>query len=158
MANNLFPDSPTKLLLASRFLFRQIANLIPPSSLKNFFLKLSGIKIGRKVFVGQNVTFIDGYIHGSITLEDNCVVSPRAILVSLAYPNTSILRLNETLTKFSPIVVEKNSWIGSNACILPGGSIAQSSVLGAGSVLTKKVPSGEIWAGNAAKKIRDLKK
>lgn len=158
MTNNLFPHSPPKLLLAIRFLFRQIANAIPPSSIKNFFLKLSGIRIGRKVFVGQNVTFIDGYIHGSITLEDNCVVSPRVVIVSLAYPNTSNLKFNDTLTKFSPIVIEKNAWVGTNACILPGGSIAQNSVLGAGSVLTKKIPSGEIWTGNAAKKIRDLKK
>jgi acetyltransferase-like isoleucine patch superfamily enzyme len=156
MTSNLFPKSPPKIFIALKFICREIANLIPPSRLKNYFLSLSGITIGTNVFVGQNVTFIDGYISEGINLEDNCVVSPRAIIISLAYPNTSELRFNSTVVKFSSVKIGKNAWIGSNACILPGVTVGEKSVLGAGSVLTKSIPDMEIWAGNNAKKIRTL--
>lgn len=50
-----------------------------------------------------------------------------------------------------PIVLEKRSWIGSHATILPGVTIGENSIVGAGSVVTRDVPPNTIVAGNPAK-------
>ena len=52
------------------------------------------------------------------------------------------------------IIIEDDVWIGANSVILPGITIEQGAVIGAGSVVTKDVPSYAIVAGNPAKIIK----
>ena len=54
-----------------------------------------------------------------------------------------------------PVVIEDGVWTGANVIILKGVTIGQRAIIGAGSVVTKNVPAGEIWAGNPARKIGD---
>lgn len=49
---------------------------------------------------------------------------------------------------------EDGAFIGGNSIILKGVKIGKNSVVGAGSVVTRDIPDGEIWAGNPARKIR----
>jgi len=56
----------------------------------------------------------------------------------------------------SPIRVERNVWIGFDACILPGVTIGEGSVVGAKSVVTESVPPFTVVAGNPARVIRTL--
>ena len=53
----------------------------------------------------------------------------------------------------APIIIKDDVWIGTNVTILPGVKISRGSVLGAGSVVTKNVPSFSIFAGVPAKQI-----
>ncbi len=55
-----------------------------------------------------------------------------------------------------PIVIEDDVFIGANATVLKGVTIGAKSIIGAGSVVTKDVPAGEIWAGNPAIFIRKI--
>jgi len=57
----------------------------------------------------------------------------------------------------APIQIGKNVWIGNGSKILPGVEIGDHSVVGAGSVVTKSVPSGVVVAGNPARVIRKIK-
>jgi acetyltransferase-like isoleucine patch superfamily enzyme len=71
------------------------------------------------------------------------------------------LRLNP-ITDFAnkvkiPVVIEDNVFIGAHSTILKGVTIGQNSIIGACSVVTKNVPLNEIWAGNPAKFIRNVK-
>ncbi len=52
--------------------------------------------------------------------------------------------------------IEDNVFIGANCIILKGVKIGDRSIIGAGSVVTKNVPSDQIWAGNPAKFIREI--
>ena len=52
--------------------------------------------------------------------------------------------------------IENNVFIGANSMILKGVKIGDRSIIGAGSVVTKNVPSDQIWAGNPAKFIREI--
>lgn len=53
-----------------------------------------------------------------------------------------------------PIIIKDFAFIGAHSIILKGVTIGQKSIIGAGSVVTKSIPDGEIWAGNPAKFIK----
>lgn len=59
-------------------------------------------------------------------------------------------------TKFGPIIIHKNCYIGYNSIILPNVEIGPNSIVGAGSVVTKNVPPNAVYAGNPAKFICTL--
>ena len=56
----------------------------------------------------------------------------------------------------SPIKISKNVFIGGSSIILKGVAIGENSVIAAGSVLSKDVPSNQVWGGNPAKYIKNL--
>ena len=58
--------------------------------------------------------------------------------------------------KSNPIDIEENVWLGANVIILPGVTIGENSIVGAGSVVTKDVPENVVVAGNPAKFIRKV--
>ena len=71
-------------------------------------------------------------------------------------------RLKETASrpsnaKKAPVFIRKGAFIGANVMILKGVEIGEQSIIGAGSVVTKSIPSGQIWAGNPARYIRNLR-
>lgn len=55
-----------------------------------------------------------------------------------------------------PVFIEHDAFIGARCLILKGVTIGACSIIGAGSVVTKPVPAGEIWAGNPARFIRKV--
>jgi acetyltransferase-like isoleucine patch superfamily enzyme len=96
-----------------------------------------GVHIEDEVFVGHNVTFInDPY--------------PRATTV------TGDLQTDEDWICV-PTVVRRRASIGSSATILSGVTIGENAIVGAGSVVTRDVPTGVIVAGNPARIIRQIK-
>ena len=54
------------------------------------------------------------------------------------------------------VLIKEGAWIGSNVIILPGVTIGEHAVVGAGSVVTKDIPSFTLYAGNPAKMIRKI--
>jgi maltose O-acetyltransferase len=64
---------------------------------------------------------------------------------TLPFDDTNLLR---------PIKIEKFCWIGTNVIILPGVTIGEGSVIGAGSIVTHNIPKMAVCAGNPAKVIK----
>lgn len=56
----------------------------------------------------------------------------------------------------APVLIHNNAFIGGHTTILKGVTIGEGSVVGACSVVAKSIPAGEIWAGNPARKIRNV--
>ncbi|MDZ4200271.1 MAG: acyltransferase, partial [Kiritimatiellia bacterium] len=54
----------------------------------------------------------------------------------------------------APVTIGNDVFIGANALILKGVTLGDRAIIGAGSVVTCRVPAGEIWAGNPARKIQ----
>jgi acetyltransferase-like isoleucine patch superfamily enzyme len=95
-----------------------------------------GVSIGNGVFVGHNVTFInDKY--------------PRAL-------NNGGGLQSELDWAVVPTHVEDGASLGSSVTVLCGVQIGHGAIVGAGSVVTKSIPAGEIWAGNPARFIRKV--
>ena len=63
-------------------------------------------------------------------------------------PKNELAKLYPAMT--APVVIGTNVWVGANATILPGVTIGDMSVVAAGSIVTKDVPSGVLVAGNPA--------
>lgn len=65
---------------------------------------------------------------------------------------------NQALVDHSPIIIDDYAFIGAGCYILKGSEIGFASIIGAGSVVSGKIPPFNIWAGNPAKFIRELNK
>ena len=99
------------------------------------------------------------YAAFGVEIGNNCLISSNCGISSINHIINSENRVNDPtdigqLSK--PVKIGNNVWIGMNTCILPGVIIGDNSIIGSGSVVTKNVPPNEIWAGNPAKKIKDI--
>jgi UDP-2-acetamido-3-amino-2,3-dideoxy-glucuronate N-acetyltransferase len=105
--------------------------------------------IENDVTVGDNVTIKSGVqLWEGVTLEDNVFVGPNVTFTNDKFPRSKIYP-----ESFARTVVKKNASIGANATILPGITIHENAMVGAGSVVVKSVPPHAIVAGNPAKII-----
>lgn len=106
--------------------------------------------IENNVSIGDNVTIKAGVrIWDGVTIEDNVFVGANVSFTNDMYP-----RSKHYEKEFLPTRVCKGASIGANAVILPGIIIGEKAIIGAGSVVTKDIPAGEIWAGNPATFLR----
>ncbi len=110
------------------------------------------ISIGERVYFNLNCTLLDG---GSIEIGDDCLIGSYVQILTINHPMSAKARLNKT-SLAGNIKIEKNVWIGSSALILPNTHIGQNAVIGAGSVVCHDIEENSLYAGNPAKKIRDL--
>lgn len=88
---------------------------------------------------------------GGITLEDEVLVAANVQLIS----NNHDLNQRNIIT-CKPVRICRKAWIGAGATILPGVTVGENAVVGAGSVVTRDVPPMTIVAGNPAKIIRKI--
>lgn len=104
--------------------------------------------IENNVYIGNNVTIKPGVqIWDGISIEDDVFIGPNVTFTNDKNPVSK----NKDFTLLKTIV-KKGASIGANATILPGITIHENAVVGAGSVVTKDIPAGETWFGNPAKK------
>lgn len=96
-----------------------------------------------KITIGNNVLLGVG---SQIRDTDNHSLNPSDWLNGLDWKNK----------KTAPIIIKDNVFIGAYSFILKGVTVGENSIIGAGSIVTKSVPSNEIWAGNPAKFIRKI--
>ena len=108
--------------------------------------------IENDVVIGNNVTVKCGVqIWDGIELEDGVMVGANTTFTNDMYPRSKNREWKLLKTK-----VCKGASIGAGTTILPGLVIGENAMIGAGSVVTKSVPAGEIWVGNPAKFLRKI--
>lgn len=66
------------------------------------------------------------------------------------------VKRDDRMTVSKPIVIEDGVFIGAHSIILKGTHIGKNSIIGAGSVVTGKIPANQVWAGNPARYIKDI--
>lgn len=109
------------------------------------------ISVGRNVFVNQNCTFYD---LGGLDIADDVMIGPNVSIITSGHPIEPFQRRAFVVAK--PIVIEKNAWITASATIIGGVTVGENSVIAAGSVVTRDVPSNTLVAGNPARVIRSI--
>lgn len=106
------------------------------------------VRIGRDAIVMPNSLMMAS---GTITIEDNVQVAAYVKLISNNHDPYDRMVLT-----CRPVVLKRNCWIGAGAVILPGVTVGENSIVGAGSVVTKDVPDNTVVAGNPAKFVKQL--
>jgi acetyltransferase-like isoleucine patch superfamily enzyme len=108
------------------------------------------IRIGKNVFVNHACTFMD---RGGITLEDKVLLGPKVNLITTNHL-TEPGRRRDTISL--PIVLKQGAWLGANVTVMPGVTIGENAIVGAGAVVTKNVAANTIVAGVPALMVKHL--
>lgn len=111
------------------------------------------VEIGNRVYIGKGCTFVGD---GGLTIGDDCMIAAGCRITTKNHVVQRDRIYSELGYCFEPVSIGNNVWIGYNAVILPGVSIGEGAVIAAGAVVTKDVPSNEIWGGNPARSIRQV--
>jgi maltose O-acetyltransferase len=107
----------------------------------------SNIRLGAGVFVNFGCIFLDVV---GIEVGDACQIGTCVQVLTADHPRDPALRA-EGYESGKPIRIGRNVWIGSGAILLPGVTIGDDAIIGAGSVVTRDVPAGVTVVGNPAR-------
>ena len=119
-----------------------------------FHANFGGKKVhfGNHVYANFNLTLVDDE---AIFVGDNVKIGPNVMICTAAHPILPELR--SKMYQFNlPVHIGTGVWIGAGAVILPGVSIGENSVIGAGSVVTKDIPANVVAVGNPCKVLRSI--
>ncbi len=110
------------------------------------------VHFGNSVYANFNLTAVDDT---HIYVGDCTMLGPNVVLATAGHPILPDLR------KFScqfnmPIHIGRNCWLGAGVIVLPGVTIGDNTVIGAGSVVTKDIPANVVAVGNPCRVLREI--
>ena len=110
------------------------------------------LTIGERCYINSGVTLLDS---GQIEIGNDVLIGPNVQIYSVGHPlNCNLRTQGENI--FAKVSVGSFVWIGGGSIICPGVTIGEKSVVAAGSVVTKDVPSGTLVGGNPARVIKEI--
>lgn len=110
------------------------------------------VHFGKNVYANFNLTLVDDT---HIYIGDSTMIGPNVTIATAGHPILPVLR--EKVYQFNlPVRIGKNCWIGAGAIILPGITIGDNTVVGAGSVVTKDLPANVVAVGNPCRILREI--
>lgn len=110
------------------------------------------IKVGKNFYSNHNLVILDC---AEVTFGDNVFVGPNCGFYTAIHPIDAEQRKME-IEWAKPIKVGNDVWFGGGVTVLPGVTIGDNVVIGAGSVVVKDIPSGVVAVGNPCKPIRKI--
>lgn len=110
------------------------------------------VHFGKNVYANFNLTLVDDT---HIYVGDSTMIGPNVTIATAGHPILPVLR--KKVYQFNlPVRIGKNCWIGAGAIILPGITIGDNTVVGAGSVVTKDLPANVVAVGNPCRILREI--
>lgn len=112
----------------------------------------ANLHLGKNVYINFNLTIVDDtYIY----IDDNVMIGPNVVIVTGTHPVDPELR-RQGLQYNKPVHIKDNVWIGSSVQIMPGVTIGENSIIGAGSIVTKDIPANVVAVGNPCRMVRSI--
>ena len=108
--------------------------------------------LGSHVYANFNLTLVDDT---HIYVGDHTMFAPNVILATAGHPLLGALR-ERNYQYNMPVRIGRNCWLGAGVIVLPGVTIGDNTVVGAGSVVTKDLPSHVLAVGSPARVVREL--
>ena len=128
------------------FLHKKLSNIQKCKIGKNCTIH-SHTWIGNDVKIGNNVKIeAFSFIPTGVEIEDDCFIGPHTCFTNDMYPPSG--------GNWQKTIIKKGAAIGANSTIIPGITIGEGALIGAGSVVVCDIPPNEVWAGNKAKFLR----
>lgn len=110
------------------------------------------VHFGSFIYANFNLTLVDDT---HIFVGDHTMFGPNVTVATAGHPILPALR--ERVYQFNmPVHIGRNCWIGAGAVILPGVTVGDCSVIGAGSVVTKDIPANVVAVGNPCRVLRPI--
>lgn len=121
---------------------------------KTVFQTINGGRIVLGDYVGMSHAILSS--RREICIEDYVLIGAGVKIFdhdfhSLSYEQR--MKKEDRYVKSEPVLIKEGTFVGTQAMILKGVTLGKRSIIGAGSVVTKDIPDGEVWAGNPAKFI-----
>ncbi len=110
------------------------------------------VHFGNNVYANFGLTLVDDT---HIYVGDNVMFGPNVTVATAGHPVNPELRLR-ALQYNAPVRIGSNVWVGAGALILPGVTIGENSVIGAGSVVTRDIPANVVAVGNPCRVTREI--
>ena len=110
------------------------------------------IEIGENFYSNHNLIILDG---NKVKFGDNVFIAPNCSFYTAGHP-LDVETRNRGLEYAKPIEVGNNVWIGGNVAVLPGVKIGDNVVIGAGSIVTKDIPSNVVAYGNPCRPVKHI--
>ena len=110
------------------------------------------ICFGRNFYANHNLVILDTT---TVKFGDNVFIGPNCGFYTAGHP-VDVKQRNSGLEYAKPITVGNNVWFGGNVIVLPGVTIGDNTIIGAGSVVTKDIPANVIAVGNPCKVIKSI--
>lgn len=108
------------------------------------------VRLGDFVDIGENCLIMGT---GGVTIENYSILANNTLVVTTSH-EIGGLYYGQSYT--ASVVLKENVWTGSGAIILPGVSIGENSIIGAGAVVTKDIPPNKVALGIPARPVRDV--
>ena len=124
--------------------FHILAIYCPFGRIKRQFYRMRGSNIGKNVDISMGVFMEESFPH-LILIEDNVQIGPNVLI--LTHDSSKHCINPEIPLTVKKVIIKKNSYIGAGAIILPGITIGEQSIIGAGTVVTKDIPPFSIVKG-----------
>lgn len=112
----------------------------------------SNIKAGDNLFINNDCVFVDP---GEIILGDNVMIGPQCGFYTANHPLDAATRIQGYETAH-PIRIGNNVWLGGGVKVLPGVTIGDNAVIGAGSVVTGDIPANTLAYGNPCRVVKEI--
>ncbi len=107
---------------------------------------------GNNVYANFNLTLVDDT---HIYVGDCTMIAPNVVIATAGHPISPELR-EKSYQYNMPVHIGRNCWIGAGALIMPGVTIGDNTVIGAGSVVTKDIPANVVAVGNPCRVMREI--
>lgn len=138
----------TRKLPAPKALIKLIGWLFPfsvPGKIRPWLLRLAGARVGSHIYIGRMCVIDDNFTE-LLTIEDDVVISYGVMIFchDRSKPETVL----------GPVTLKKGCFLGFGCLIMPGVTVGEKAVVGAGAVVTKDVPAGTTVLGVPAVPVK----
>ncbi len=119
-----------------------------------FYANFGGkhVHLGKQVYANSHLTLVDDT---HIYIGDCTMIGPNVTLATAGHPILPELRV-KGLQFNMPVHIGKNCWLGAGVVVMPGVTIGDNSVIGAGSIVTKDIPANVVAVGNPCRVLRKI--
>ena len=116
----------------------------------------AGLRATRHISLGDNSGIGDScYFQGEVVIKNDVMIAPQVSFIATSHNFSDLnVPMNQQGMISKKITIEDNVWIGYRAIILAGVTVGTGSIIGAGSVVTKDVPSNTIVGGIPARVVK----
>ncbi len=110
------------------------------------------IRVGDNFYSNYNLVILDC---APVTFGDNVFIAPDCGFYTAGHP-IDVTERNKGLEYARPITVGNNVWIGAKVSVLPGVTIGDNCVIGAGSVVNRDIPANSLAVGNPCRVVKKI--